>query len=159
MPIISKLEFYGIALLIIGLAMGAAYIKGKHEGMTEVQAKFDLFTAQVKSEGEKARADALQKEKDDEKKIAAAVTSRDAALASLRVASARPRGGFVSSSATTPAGGSRVCYDGKALDAALRVLDTGVSGFVTEGDTQVINAATLLKSWPSPNPVSGQPMR
>ena len=148
---ITRLEIYGVIALVLALAIGAAYYKGHSAGMAEVQTKFDLFTAQVNAAGEKARADAATKEKDDAAKITAAVTSRDAALASLRVASARPRGGFVPAAATGSAGGDRICYSRQALDAALRSLDTGVSGLVTEGDGQVINALTLLKAWPSPH--------
>ena len=153
---ITRLEIYAALALILALAIGAAYLKGKHEGMAEVQQKFDLFTAQVNAAGEKARADAATKEKEDAAKVTAAVASRDDALARLRVASARPRGGFVSAAPAGSQGGDRICYSRQALDAALRSLDTGVSRLLTEGDTQVINAATLLKSWPSASPQQKQ---
>lgn len=148
MPIISKLEIYGVFLLLIALGMGAAYFKGKHEGMAEVQAKFDLFTAQVKAEGEKARADALAKEKTYADQINAANTGRDRALASLRVEQARPRGGFVPIPAAGSGGDSKICYERAALDAALRKLDTGVSQIVGSGDQAIIDAAALIKAWP-----------
>lgn len=147
---LSKLEIYGIILLVVALAMGAAYYKGHQAGAAEVQTKFDLFTAQVNAAGEKARADALAKEKENADKIAGAVADRDNALAKLRIASSRPRGGFVPQPAAGSSDGDRICYSAKALDAALRKLDTGISSLVTEGDGQVINSLTLLKSWPSP---------
>lgn len=149
MPVISKLEIYGIAVLVLALSFCGAYFKGKHDGAQVVQLKFDVFVSETKAVGEKARADALLKEKADAEKINAAVAGRDAAINRLRVEQARPRGGFVSSSPASAANGGKVCYDGKALDAALRKLDTGVSSLVTEGDQIAIDAITLLKAWPS----------
>lgn len=148
MPVISKLEIYGIAALIIALSFCGAYFKGKHDGGQIVQLKFDVFVSEVKAAGAKAEADKAIKEKSDAEKITAAVAGRDAAINRLRIEQARPRAGFVSSSANGSGDSGKVCYDGKALDAALRKLDTGVSTLVTEGDQVAIDAITLLKAWP-----------
>lgn len=149
---ISKLEAYGIGLVLLGLLMAGAYFKGHHsgyvEGRQEVQTQFDAFKNEVKAAGLKAEQDKIAKEKEDAKRINDAVTARDSALASLRIAAARPRSGFVPPATSGTPDGSRVCYDRQALDAALRKLDSGVSGLVTEGDGQVINALSLLKAWP-----------
>lgn len=107
---------------------------------------------ETKAAGLKAQQDKLDKEKKDAAQIADAVSVRDSALARLRTEQARPRSGFVSGNSTGTAAGDRICYSAKALDAALRSLDTGVSGLLVEGDTQVINALTLLKAWPSAQP-------
>ena len=148
---ISKLEIYGIALLLLGLAIGAAYLKGKHEGMAEIQAKFDLFTAQVKAEGEKAKADALQKEKDDAKRIADAVTERDVALQRMRSAQAAADAArrAVPLTPAATAGSSLICFEQKALSAAVERYRGRVRGLVAVGDETAIDAAALIKAWPS----------
>jgi hypothetical protein len=149
----TKLEIYGIAFVVLALALAAGGFYEHHQGYLagkkEVQAEFDAFKNEVKAAGLKAEQDKLAKEKQDAEKITAAVASRDAALNSLRIAAARPRGGFVPSAAPGAADGGRICYDRQALDAALRRLDSGVSGLITEGDGQVINALSLLRAWPS----------
>ena len=146
---ITRLEIYAAIALVLAFVVGAAYYKGYTAGEEKIQTKYDLFVAQVNAAGEKARADAAIKEKENADKVASAVASRDAALNSLRLASARARSGFVPAAPAGSADSNRVCYSRQALDAALRSLDTGVSRLLTEGDTQVINAATLLKAWPA----------
>lgn len=154
----TRIEIYGIIALVLALALaiGGAYAYGHHsgyvDGKQEVQVKFDAFVNETKAAGLKAEQDKIAKEKIDNEKIAAAVTSRDSAITSLRIAQARPRGGFVPNGSGSTADSRKVCYDRAALDAALRSLDTGVSGLLVEGDTQVINALTLLKAWPSAQP-------
>lgn len=153
---LAKWEVYGVGLLIVILAAAAFGFYEHHQGYLagkkEVQIEFDKFKNEVTAAGLKAQKDAIDKEKADNEKITAAVSGRDAALARLRVEQARPRGGFVSGSATSAADGGKVCYRAAALDAALRSLDTGVSRLIGEGDGQVINALTLLKSWPTTQP-------
>ena len=149
MPIISKLEIYGIVLLLIVLAMGAAYYKGHVAGAAEVQQKYDLFVAQVNAAGEKARADALTKEKENETKIAAAVSSRDAALNSLRQASARLAASRVPLVPAAAAGSNSQCFSPKALTAAVESYRAAVFGLVAEGERANIDAAALIKAWPS----------
>src|SRR5260221_20409 len=127
---ITKLEIYAAIGLMLVLAMLGAYFKGRHDGGQIVQLKFDEFVSEVKAAGAKAEADKAIKEKADAEKITAAVAGRDAAINRLRIEQARPRAGFVSSSASGSGDGGKVCYDGKALDAALRKLDTGVSTLV-----------------------------
>lgn len=156
MPILSKLEVYGIVLLIIALAMGAAYFKGHHAGAQEVQQKFDLFTAQVNAAGEKARADAAIKEKNDEAKITAANTSRDAALARLRDAQASANAGRRILSGIPAASGSpdKICFSRAKFESAFGTLNTDLQGLTQRGDTAIIDNKAWLNSWPSAAPVS-----
>lgn len=157
---LSKLEAYGIILLIVALAAGAFGLYEHHQGYLdgkkEVQIEFDKFKNEVAAAGLKAEQDKLTKEKRDADQIAAAVTGRDAALARLRVEQSRPRGGFVPNGSGSAANSGKVCYDRAALDAALRKLDTGVSQLVNQGDVAVINALTLLKSWPTAQPTDAR---
>lgn len=152
----TRIEIYGIIALVLALAIGAAYFRGHHsgyvEGKQEIQTLFDAFKNEVTQAGLKAKQDALDKEKKDAAQIADAVSVRDAALARLRTEQARPRGGFVPGATGTTADSRKVCYDRAALDAALRNLDTGVSQLVNQGDLAVIDAITLLKAWPTPQP-------
>jgi hypothetical protein len=148
---ITKLELYGIVALLMALACGAAYLKGHHAGAQEVQEKFDLFTAQVRAEGEKAKADALQKEKDYATQITVAVTSRDDALKRMQLAEARAnaaRRAMPLTPASTSAGGA-ICFDQKALSSAVEQYRGRVSHLVEQGDEAQLDAQTLVKSWPT----------
>ena len=158
MPIISKLEIYGIALLVIALAMGAAYFKGKHEGMAEVQQKYDLFVAQVNAAGEKAKADALQKEKENDAKITAANTSRDSALARLRDAQASANAGrrILSGIPTSASSPDKICFSRAKFESAFGTLNTDLQGLTQRGDTAIIDNKAWLSSWPSASPQQKQ---
>jgi len=149
---ITRLEIYaGIGVILMAVMLGA-YLKGRSDGAEKVQLKFDAFVSETKALGMKAEADKAKKEQADAAKIATAVTTRDAALASLRVAQSRARSGFVPNSTAGSKDSGNVCYDRPTLDAALRKLDTGVSNLVTEGDAAMINGRALLSSWPSAIP-------
>lgn len=138
--------------VVLGLIVAASLLFVRshfiNEGRQQVQVEFDKFKNEVTATGLKAKQDAITKETNDAKRVAVAQSERDIAIERLRVASARPRGGFVSAPAAGSPDSGKVCYDRLALDAALRRLDTGVSAIVTEGDGQIINALSLLKAWP-----------
>ena len=146
---ITRLEIYAGLALILALAIGGAYLKGEKVGEAKIQEKFDLFVAQVNAAGEKARADALTKEKENETKIAAAVSSRDAALNSLRQASARLAASRVPLVPAAAAGSNSQCFSPKALTAAVESYRAAVFGLVAEGERANIDAAALIKAWPS----------
>lgn len=150
---ITKLEMYGIGAFVALALATAAWFYAKHEGRVEgrkeVQVLFDEFKNQTAAVALKAEQDKIVKEKEYEKNLTVARTERDTALNRLQVAAARPRGGFVPAPASPAAGDRKICYDRTALDGALRVLDQGVSRLVAEGDTQVINAISLLRAWPN----------
>jgi hypothetical protein len=138
-------------LLAIGTAtVGIHYYRSKY---LVVKAEGEAFKAQTAALGEKAKADKIEKETKDAKRIADAESARDAALAKLRVEQARPRGGFVPSAAPGSKDPSRVCYERSPLDAALRKLDSGVSRLIGEGDAAIINGRAILNSWPTAQPI------
>ena len=145
---ISRLEIYAVIALILALAIGAAYFKGHSAGMAEVQQKFDLFTAQVNAAGEKARADALTKERDYAAQITTANAGRNDALNSLRQATARLAASRVSVVPAAAKGSSSECFDAKALTAAVERYRQRIADLVTEGDRAQIDATSILKSWP-----------
>ena len=139
--------------------MGAAYLKGRHEGRVEVQEKFDLFTAQVKAEGEKAKADAMIKEKEDEKRVATAESDRNAALSRMRVAQAAADRARRSMPLTPAASGGsgQICFDQKALSAAVEQYRGSVRRLVETGDEITLDAAALISAWPKQQPAQPSP--
>ena len=159
MPIISKFEIYGIILVIIALAMGAAYYKGHKAGADEVQQKFDLFTAQVKAEGEKAKADALQKEKDYATQITTATDARNAALSRLQLAQAAANSSRnrVSLTPAPAAGSTKICFEPVAFAAAIERYRQRVAGVVGTGDSAQIDAQTLIQAWPKERQAQSSP--
>ena len=148
---LSKLEIYGIGLLVVILAAAAFGFYEHHQGYLagkkEVQVEFDAFKNDVKEIGLKAEAEKQRKEQENAKRLADANAVGAAALARLRDEQARPRGGFVPNGSGA-AGGSKICFDRSTLDAALRKLDQGVSGLFFESDGTLINAQTVVKGWP-----------
>lgn len=150
---LGRLELYGIAALVVCLAAAAFGFYEHHQGYLsgkkEVQLEFDQFKSAVTLAGQKAKQDALDKEKENDSKLRSAYSQRDVALGKLQVASTAPRSGFVPGDPAGAAGGDKVCYNRTALDGALRALDQGVSGLVNQGDRAVIDALTLLRAWPT----------
>ena len=146
---ITRLEIYAAIALVLAFVVGAAYYKGYTAGEEKIQTKYDLFVAQVNAAGEKARADALTKEKENADKVATAVASRDAALNSLRQASARLAASRVPLVPAAAAGSNSQCFSPKALTAAVESYRAAVFGLVAEGERANIDAAALIKSWPT----------
>lgn len=151
----TKLEFYGIAALVLMLAIGGAYLKGHHsgyvEGKAEVQALFDKFKNDVTTAGLKAKQDAITKESQDAKRVADAQSDRDIAIGRMRAAeaaaSAARRAVPLTPAAT--AGNSLICFEQKALSAAVERYRGRVRSLAESGDETAIDAAALIKAWPS----------
>lgn len=150
MPI-NKFEIYGVIALLLALAMGAAYYKGHSAGFDEEKQVYDTFVAKVDAAGEKAKADALQKEKDDAAKVTIALNDRDTALQRMRAAQAAASAARRSVPLTpaAAAGSSQLCFDAKALSAAVEQYRGSVRGLAEIGDETALDAGTLIKAWPS----------
>ena len=155
---LSKLETYGIAIVVIGIMLAGAYFKGHHagyiEGRDEVQAKFDKFTNEVKAEGLKAQQDKLDKEKSYATNIATATTERDAAISRMRAAEAAASAARRAMPLTPAAasGSSQICFEQKALSAAVERYRGRVRILVESGDETAIDAAALIRAWPTSPP-------
>ena len=142
---INRLEIYGIGALILVLAFGGAYVKGRHDGKEVVQEQFDLYRAQVAAEAKAAAADAKQKEFQSKVETQNVQVRLDTALADNRkllVDAAKNRAGsgyLPSIPAGTPASvAATTCFDRPKLDAALSAFGTAVAGVVGEGAVAVI---------------------
>ena len=61
MPILSKLEIYGIIALVIALAMLGAYFKGHHAGAQSVQEKWDKAIVEQRDREQKQAQTAVTK--------------------------------------------------------------------------------------------------
>lgn len=57
----GKLELYGVMLIIVALAMGAAYFKGHHAGAESVQVKWDKAIADQREREQQQAAFATTK--------------------------------------------------------------------------------------------------
>lgn len=151
---LSKLEIYGIMAIVLGLAIAGAYFKGHHsgyvEGKQEVQAEFDKLKNDVTAAGLKAKQDALDKEKKDAKRVADAQSERDIAIGRMRSAEAAASAARRAMPLTpaAAAGNSLICFDQKALSAAVERYRGRVRGLVESGDETAIDAAALIKAWP-----------
>ncbi len=155
----NKLEFEGIALLVLVLVF-AAMAGAIHHYRAEVlviTAQFESFKDKTAALGEQARADKLEKEKLYADNIAAANADRSDALNRLSVAQAaantrsRPSG----NNPVAPVGSSKICFDSPTYNAAFRdfglALDQFIQdarGYAYEGDRAQIDAMALLKAWP-----------
>jgi hypothetical protein len=151
---ISKLEAYGIILVVLALAIAGAYFKGHHsgyiEGTQEVQVKFDKFVNDTTAAGLKAKQDAITKEQQDATQIANAVVTRDAALARMRAAEAAASAAR-SRLPLTPraaAGSSVLCFEPQAISAAVERYRGRVRGLAESGDETTVDAKALIDSWP-----------
>lgn len=161
----TRLEIYGIIALVLALAIGGAYAYGHHggyvEGSHDVQVKFDAFVNDTKAAGLKAQQDNLDKEKLYATNIANANAGRATALSELqRVQAAASAGRRASSSnPAAPAGSSYVCIESKSYNAAFQQfgkrLDEflpAVRGLAVEGDKAQIDAQSMIRAWPTPQP-------
>jgi hypothetical protein len=152
---LNKLEFLGVGMAALAIALLVAYWMGYHKGERQVQAKFDLFIAQTQAAGEKAKADAVEKEKDYAAKISVAVSERDSALARVRNTAARAVSRVVPYNPATAGGSHTVCYDRAGLDAAFGQIDKAIKRFVEDsrgialdGSAAQVNEHALIESWP-----------
>jgi hypothetical protein len=150
----TKLEIYGIVILVVVLAAGGWGLYQKHEGRVEgrqeVQTKFDKFVNDATAAGLKAKQDAIEKEKQDATQIANAVVTRDAALARMRAAeaaasAARRRVPLTPASAGV---GGLICFEQKALSAAVESYRGSVRGIAESGDEATVDARALIDAWP-----------
>lgn len=159
---ISKLEAYGIVLVVLSLLMAGAYFKGHHsgyvDGRQEEKVLFDAFVNETKAAGLKQQQDNLDKEKSYATNIANAHAGRDAALSELqRVQSAASAGRRASgSNPVAPAGSRQVCIDTSAYNAAFQQFGKQLDGFLqttrglaVEGDAAQIDAQSMIRAWPT----------
>ena len=142
-------------LLIVGIVAGvlALGLAIQTKRVESCKAKAAAFVAQVKANGEAAKAKAEAKEKEDAKRVTDAVSERDTALKRLRQSNTTSR--QLSRTASAPKGSSEICIGTPAYNAAMeryrgriqRGMD-GTSGLATEGDAAQIDAQALVKAWP-----------
>lgn len=163
---LSKLEVYGIGLLLIVLAAGAFGFYEHHQGYLtgklEVQTKFDAFVNETKAAGLKQQQDNLDKEKTYAAQIATANTGRADALQRLQLAQqAAERAGrrAASNNPAAAAGRSKVCFTAAGYNAAFKQFGADLDrfiqnarGFAVEGDAAQIDATTLIRAWPIDQP-------
>lgn len=127
---------FAAAVLFAAFMVGSNYQKAKTD---LVQAEYDGFVAQVKSEGAAAIKAAKLKEDADirlKETSDATYTSRLAALRADidRMRHNRTRGSYLPTPRAATSSLDRVCFDRAQLELALQQLDVDVSGIVGEGD-------------------------
>ena len=152
---LTKFEMYGLGTLAMLLVATAAWFYAKHEGRVEgrkeVQVQFDAFKNDITQKGLQAKQDALDKEKNDAKRVADAQSDRDIAIGRMRAAEAAASAARRAMPLTPAAagGGSQICFDQKALSAAVERYRERVRGLAQSGDETAVDAAALIKAWPS----------
>lgn len=125
-----------------------------HHYRTELRvttAEYAAFQSKVEALGEQARLHKVEKEGQDAKQIADAVTGRNDALARLRVAEANSRSSRVSLTPAAAAGSDYLCFTEKTFAAAVERYRGGVRSIVTQGAEASIDATALIKAWPKAN--------
>lgn len=152
---VSKLEVYAIAGLIFILAVAGAYFRGHHsgyeEGFEKEKVEFDKFVNETKAAGLKAEQDRIDKEKSYATQIATATSDRDAALQRMRVAEAAASAARRAMPLTPAAanGSNLICFEQKALSAAVEQYRGRVRGLAQSGDETAVDARALIQAWPS----------
>lgn len=147
MPLTS----YGLLGLLLALLVAGGLANHYHNALKMTEAQYEAFQAEVKATGEAAKAKELEKEKIRANAIQKAAFERDTAVADLRRLrdeTTRSRSYVVPPSAAAAKDGSRVCFDFKAFDAAIRKFDQDVSGIAAAGDEARLNARALIEGWP-----------
>ena len=142
---ITLLSRFWYVLVIVALLASTAWYRNSAE---KTQLKFDAFVSETKALGEQAKAHKIEKEYQDAKQITDAVTSRNAALASLRTAQANASRSRVPLAPQATAGSSQICFDPPALSAAVERYRGRVRGLVETGDEANIDAKALIQAWP-----------
>lgn len=132
------------------IALMALAVHHYRSELRVVEAEYAAFVSKVEALGEQAKARKIEVEASNAKQITDAVTSRNAALASLRsaqaAADARSRSMPLAPAAAK--GSSVQCFEPQALSAAVERYRGRVLGLVTQGDEAAIDAATLIRAWP-----------
>ena len=150
MPIFLSLlgRFWFVpVILIMGLAV--------HHYRTELRvttAEFEAYKSKVAELGAQAEKRKIEVESANANQIRDAVSSRNAALASLRAAQAQAAAGRsrVPLTPAAAAGSGALCFDQKALSAAVERYRERVRGLVEIGDEAQIDAQALVRAWPKP---------
>ena len=151
---ISKLEIYGIVILVVILAAAGFGLYERHEGRVEgrqeVQVKFDQFVNETKAAGLKAEQDKIVKEKADEQKIAAANSARDIALGKLQLAQSQASAGrrILSDIPTAAGSPDKICFSRAKFESAFGKFNADLQGLAKRGDTAIIDNKAWLSSWP-----------
>lgn len=163
---IEQLKTY--AIIGLGIALGLAILTatvGIHYYRAEylvVKAECEAFKSKTAALGEAAKTNNLLQEKYDAEKMARVGNERDAAIAKLRVAeaAASARSRASPGNPRAPTGSSQVCFTASSYDAAFKRFGTDLDKFIQdargiagEGDRAAIDATTLIKAWPTTQPV------
>lgn len=162
MGAITKLEAYGIGLIVIALAAAAfgfyEHHKGYLAGKKEVQIEFDKFKNEVTQAGLKAEQDRIKLQQDRDKITAlqekqhaeqdAAIRARyDAIIAGLRSAQAKGNsGGNAAKSLPQPSNFSDDAAANKRLSDALFGYRQGVLGLFAKAEQQT-RQLTQCQDW------------
>ena len=136
-----------VGVIILGMAGAIHYYKSELQVVT---AQYEGFKETVKANGEAAIAKAALKEKEHEITINDALGVRDDALNQLRLAqaAARAAGGRVPLLAAPAQASGTICFDQKALSAAVERYRDRIFDLVVQGDEAAIDAQTLINAWP-----------
>lgn len=141
----------GLAIALV-LAIGTATI-GIHYYRSEYlveKANYAAFVEKTNALGEAAKLAKKTKEDEDAKRIVGAESERDTARRLLNAErTSRSRMRLTPQAAN---GSNEISFDSKALDAAVERYRGRVRELVIQGDEAQIDAATLLKSWPTAQP-------
>ena len=136
LTLLLRFKSYLFIVGIIGAILGYAWYE--HTRFLNIKLEYANFIEQT-------LALQLQKEKEHALQLNVALGMRDDAFKLLRDSENRAR--LLRASITTqrPDG---TCTESTTIDAALSQFLADVEGFITEGDTAIINVKAWANSWP-----------
>jgi len=139
-----------IALLTASTGWYRHEASQEHAQRIQIAAEYKAFTAQVDALGKAQEQASKLKDAEHAKTVSVAVSNRADALRLLRdvqnKADARSRDLPIVPAAAVS--GGAICYDQKAVAAAIERYRQRIAGVVAEGDSAQIDAKSLLDGWP-----------
>ena len=132
----------GAVILVMGIAL-----KVQGSRLQSCKDEYAAFVANVKAQGELAKAQAIKKEAQDAKQIQDAVSQRDLALKRLRQSANTPSRNLPLVPAAAK-GSDTICFGAKALNAAVERYRGDVRQLAESGDEAQLDAVTLIQAWP-----------
>lgn len=150
--LLANWRLVAIALLAVAVGVQTWRLGLAQDDVVRVQALFDAFKAQVAAEGEKARADAILREKADQQRKDTADAEHQRNIAALQRDISRMRRERDSARGSivppAPAGSTRTdlaCFDRTALESAFRGFVAEVRGLVDEGAKATVELDTARR--------------
>lgn len=132
--------------LIILAVLSAMFGWGMWErsGKLSIKSEYNGFVADAKAIAAVQLAERQRKEKENEERIKTSESDRNAALASLRLATADSGRLRTTINSLTTSRSGQVCFRSPEFATTL----SGITGLVEQGETSLINSRALLEGWP-----------